>query len=960
MTTYSRYKGPQSYQDDPLDQILFFGRKQEAELLLNRVLSNNLLVLYGQSGAGKSSLINAGLLPKLRKANHFPVITRFNHPSQDPLDALYKQVKKTVEDNNRDYRLDSTIDFTEGDHHTLWEYFKTLKLQKGDYLLTPVIILDQFEEIFTLYPSTARQDLFRSLADVIRGRIPEKLNPSHCNRSYSDDPPEVRFMIALREDFVGQLETLAEVLPSIFHNRFRLTRLNRAQAAEAISNPAKLVDERLSSPPFILDNEALEKVLDFLCNRSPADLAEEVDEIEPYELQLISQYCERTAIQKMNAPEGSSELRLSKDDIGVVARLDEELRRHYENCYTGLTQKERRNLRQLFERGLIGYSGQRISLEVDDIEERYGVMADTLDSLTKNHVLSKEVKGSNVYYELIHDTLARTILTHKENQFLGQHMGIFLALVLMAIVVIATLFVTEWIGKNHLGWWNIPLALLFLIAPFIRPALMLFSAMWRDLWTEIHLKSHDFEKARKLLRKGLRDHGTWRRYYKLGLTYLQEKEKRFPKAIKAFSRALEYADDNANIWLELAQVRLDQGFSQEAEKSALRSVKLQPSESAFILLVNIYRAMGDLAKAREWADRGLEQLPDSSALLCAKARTFLSEEVKEALAIAETLVLKASKIAPENKDVSDILWEIRLKQTKESLQDRRFKDAKGYISDAVTLRPEDIDAAYYNAAVDLAQQDNEAVQHSIARVLQLDDSLKNRLNVLPPEERSNDEAEYTEAEKNQISVGILERIIDCSPKDPEAYAVVAILYSELNRANKALQAVQKAIALKIDEPRYYLQASLLYDKLEKPEQALKAIQAAIALKPAKKDEPIYLGAAAWFLYELGRYQESAAMSLEIFRIDDSSARAWFNYGLVNLCLQQSVEATRAYKQSIELLQNGRAKELSDEENSETLIREAIGDIEKSECLPQIDATDILAELKSALLQIPEPEKETSK
>src|SRR6516165_236775 len=72
----------------------FHGRVDEAEDLLRRVNRKNLTVLFGQSGLGKSSLLQAGLFPRLRAEGYLPVPIRLDHSPAAP--PLSEQVKAAV------------------------------------------------------------------------------------------------------------------------------------------------------------------------------------------------------------------------------------------------------------------------------------------------------------------------------------------------------------------------------------------------------------------------------------------------------------------------------------------------------------------------------------------------------------------------------------------------------------------------------------------------------------------------------------------------------------------------------------------------------------------------------------------------------------------------------------------------------------------------------------------------
>lgn len=70
--------GLESYQEN---QIIY-GRNTEIEELSLCVLNNNETVLYGKSGIGKSSIINAGILPILRTHGYFPIVVRLDHSNK--------------------------------------------------------------------------------------------------------------------------------------------------------------------------------------------------------------------------------------------------------------------------------------------------------------------------------------------------------------------------------------------------------------------------------------------------------------------------------------------------------------------------------------------------------------------------------------------------------------------------------------------------------------------------------------------------------------------------------------------------------------------------------------------------------------------------------------------------------------------------------------------------------------
>jgi hypothetical protein len=163
-----RYPGSRPFQDTDYDRRLFFGRDEEKQSLLHLVLAENLVVLFAKSGMGKTSLLNAGLLQPLRERNFIPLKIRFNIPETDPLKSFYAGIEETVKQHKVEYKS--------GDKDTLWQYFKTVEFWSSkDILLTPVLILDQFEEFFNLHLPEERKSFITQLADLVKGRIPQAL-----------------------------------------------------------------------------------------------------------------------------------------------------------------------------------------------------------------------------------------------------------------------------------------------------------------------------------------------------------------------------------------------------------------------------------------------------------------------------------------------------------------------------------------------------------------------------------------------------------------------------------------------------------------------------------------------------------------------------------------------------------------------------------------------------------------
>src|SRR5262245_53914433 len=186
-TTWRRYPGPGSFKDDEVHRKLFRGRDPQKEALLHMVLAEELVVLYAESGCGKTSLVNVALMQPLRDERYLPAVVRVN----DPRAGFFQTITQGLFEAARQ----SNIECHRGGGKSLWSFFKGLELWRDDRLLTPVIILDQFEELFTLYSPEGRADFIAQFAELLRGRELGGSQPGG-NGQLSGTPPVLKIVLS--------------------------------------------------------------------------------------------------------------------------------------------------------------------------------------------------------------------------------------------------------------------------------------------------------------------------------------------------------------------------------------------------------------------------------------------------------------------------------------------------------------------------------------------------------------------------------------------------------------------------------------------------------------------------------------------------------------------------------------------------------------------------------------------
>lgn len=411
MTPRGRYPGTQPFGDSREDQARFFGRDDEAEQLYLRVLSVPLLVQFGRSGLGKTSLLQAGLFPRLRQKPFLPAMIRLN----DANDALTAAVVRSL----RDACDAEGLEVVPGDTSSLWQLLATTSIWRGDLLLTPVLVFDQFEEVFTLRDAALRRSVAAEL-----GRIAS---------APAGSAPPVKIVISLREDYLGALEEFSAAIPGLFHERLRLEAMTEKAARAAITGPARLVaspdEPPYSSPPFEFDPPALAAMVEYLQGSSGV--------IEPFQLQLLSGHAEAIAARK-----GTGPVTLTLADF----RGTQEFASVLHNFYRGTLDKlsppaQRRKALALCEEGLLDAAGHRLMLHEGQILADYGVKRQTLATLCQTRLIRTERRLESTFYEISHDRLAESIIAARQGRLPKKLRRALWAGGIAALIVVALLVV---------------------------------------------------------------------------------------------------------------------------------------------------------------------------------------------------------------------------------------------------------------------------------------------------------------------------------------------------------------------------------------------------------------------------------------------------------------------------------------------------------------------------------------
>lgn len=455
---------PGLYQYTERTKAFFHGRTDEVALLVGMVRRRLLTVLYGQSGLGKSSILQAGLFPELRQSGCLPIYIRLSHTSaqSDEGTSLLQQTRRAIREGFESALKHGEIQFAPGrdadatpgprEEEPLWHFLHrrgTEFVNPAGQPIIPVIAFDQFEEIFTIGRSetahSGREEFLRDLADSAENRPPETVLRALYDRSQKGGPAapadldlldfkrnDYRIILSLREDYLADLFDLSPMMPSLTENQSRLLPLNGWQALDAVSIPG----EHLVDPLVARD------IVELVAVRQRQDSGEGKEEgggarqeslddstfkVDPA---LLNMVCRELNHERQNR----KELKITPRIVEDLLRNNEHniLRRYYENCFEQLPGKTAAAAQVFVEEELLTSEGYRdmvdlatakTTLQASGVADAARVIDHLIDGRLLRAIRRRE--DNVVWLEITHDVLcdvvkesrqARRIRTEKEQQ----------------------------------------------------------------------------------------------------------------------------------------------------------------------------------------------------------------------------------------------------------------------------------------------------------------------------------------------------------------------------------------------------------------------------------------------------------------------------------------------------------------------------------------------------------------
>jgi hypothetical protein len=396
------YVGPRAFQTGEA----LYGRDRELRQLLDLLIAERIVLLHSPSGAGKTSLIRAGLFPRLVEQGFtiLPVI-RINQEPPPGLELpketnryLFSALLSLEEDNPEPIPQAELATFTLRDYLAMRSEKNLEQVSPDGYAmrssdqLDEVLIFDQFEEILTVFPTdqAGKEQFFEQLGAALRDR-------------------QRWALFSMREDYMAALAPYLRPIPTRFHTTYRLDLLGISAALQAIQFPPRTVGVEFSHQAATRLVDDLRKVQ---VQRADGSMEETPGpHVEPVQLQVV---CYR--LWQNLEPEDNQ---ITISDLDKVGDVSQSLADYYAESVQAVAKTSgvpERMIREWFQRELITETGVRSQVMMG--QETSGSLANKAITLLENaHLLRAEKRRGVLWFELAHDRLVDPVRSNNSTWF---------------------------------------------------------------------------------------------------------------------------------------------------------------------------------------------------------------------------------------------------------------------------------------------------------------------------------------------------------------------------------------------------------------------------------------------------------------------------------------------------------------------------------------------------------------
>lgn len=362
--TKSPFKFLEAYTAQDKDH--FFGRELEQQRLIELLFRSRLMLVYGQSGTGKSSLVQCGLTRVMSSSDYFPVLIRRRTNLLSSLQAALGGLLERPDDTN----------------------VMDLVTQLSRYVMRPVyLIFDQFEELF-ISGEQAEQVAFFALLKALYASA-----------------ASLKLILVMREDYIAYLYPYEDSLPNLFDFRLRLEPMSEKNLQAVIVGTCRAADIQIQG-----EEQTVQRIIDN--NKSPKN---------PFQLPYLQVYLDRLwrTVRAGRSAYESAPVVFDSALIDGVGKIEDVLTLFVDDQVQEIgrqfSEEDRPAVRRVLE-AFVTYEGTRREGTTLTLVTETGCGAALVKEIANALETSRILQCDDGTYELAHDSLANVIDKGRSNE----------------------------------------------------------------------------------------------------------------------------------------------------------------------------------------------------------------------------------------------------------------------------------------------------------------------------------------------------------------------------------------------------------------------------------------------------------------------------------------------------------------------------------------------------------------
>jgi hypothetical protein len=372
------------------DKDIFFGRENEINILYEMVFQTDLILVYGASGTGKSSLIQCGLANKFQAYDWLPLHIRRGTNLNASLDKALEDAggKNMVEENDMDW-FEEDLDKTP--LTPLAKKFKAVYLAS----FRPIyLIFDQFEELYILGNKAEQNQFIETIKEILLIEQP------------------IKIIFSIREEYLGYLYEFEKKVPELLRKKIRIEPMNFDKVKDVILGIAKLKNSLVK----IAENQE-EAITEQVFTKIKGK-----ENRLTIELPYLQVFLDKYYLSISHDTERKSEATFTLEALEKIGNMDNILN-NFLNDQTQEVAKELgfqddRNVWEILS-PFVTLEGTKEPLSLEELHKRVeniapNILQQVINSFVKRRIL-RQLDNENLY-EIAHDTLAKQIASKRSDE----------------------------------------------------------------------------------------------------------------------------------------------------------------------------------------------------------------------------------------------------------------------------------------------------------------------------------------------------------------------------------------------------------------------------------------------------------------------------------------------------------------------------------------------------------------